>query len=312
MRRRRRSNTVPLRPSASSGGQEWRLSNSTWKRVWVGLAWLTTLAAAGWGVETLDKGVRARQSQIGCHIELVDLPDWLASNAAQDIRAEIESAAGLAPSDNVADEALCSKVAARLKASPWIAQLIRVTKRPDGCLRIQAVYREPFAFVERDGVVYRVDSEGVRLPLPRTYHAEFIEDRFWNDWFRISGVAGAPPDEGQAWPGEDVRAGLALVRYLKEATARGEVPFRSSLRAIDVSNWKLRRDPFGGRLRIRTVHPRGVILWVLPHGDEYPIEPAAQRKLEMLRTLYIERGRLPDDAIDVRGSVVKIGDPRTG
>jgi len=310
--RQRRINAVPARHAVSAAAHGWRLSTATWKQVGQGLAWIVALAGVCWSLATIDQSVTAEQALAECHVELVDLPEWLSGPGGQEIRAEIEGAAGVTRSDNVADNGLCRRVASNLQASPWVAELVRVTKRPDGRVRVRAKYREPFAFVERDGVVYRVDREGVRLPLPRTYRLEYIEDSFWNDWLRITGVSGEVPAEGQPWPGEDLRAGLTLARYLKEATARGEVPFRSSLRAIDVSNWKLRRDPFAGRLRIRTVHPRGVVHWGLPPGEEYPIEPPAQRKLEMLRTLYIERGRLPDDAIDVRGSVIKIGDPRTG
>ena len=121
------------------------------------------------------------------------------------------------------------------------------------------------------------------------------------------------PAEGEPWSGDDLAAGLRLIEFLKEATARGEVPFRSSLRTVDVANYKLRADKLDGELRIRTVYPRCYINWGLPPGEEYNIEASASRKVEMLRALYKERGELPELTLDVRGAEgIRVVRPRRG
>ena len=91
------------------------------------------------------------------------------------------------------------------------------------------------------------------------------------------------------------------MQFLRAATVRGELPFRSSLKAVDVANYDLEQNRFDGRLRLRTIHPRCYIRWGEPPGREFPVEPSASRKLDMLRTLYLERGDLPDGRVlDVR------------
>jgi hypothetical protein len=267
---------------------------------WIAVGWSATLLAVAWGMHRMDRLVRAAQANATCRLEWADLPPWLSGPSAEQTLQQLSQAANLRPEADVHDPALCRRVGEGLAQSPWVAEVKRVSKRADGVVRAHATFREPFAFVESAGVVYLVDSAGVRLP--HRYLADYVQDRFWNDWLRITGATGAVPDEGQPWPGDDLAAGLRLAAYLKEATARGEVPFRSSLRAIDVSNAGLRRNKFDGQLRIRTVQPRGYIDWGLPPGEEYNVECTAARKLEMLRALYAERGQLPEATLDVRGS----------
>ena len=192
-----------------------------------------------------------------------------------------------------------------------MAEVKRVTKQASGVIRVQAAYREPFAMVEVDGTAYLLDRNAVRLPVE--YVIGTVPDEYWNEWFRIAGVSAAVPPAGAVWPGADLAAGLELVEYLRDATVRGEVSFRSSLRVIDVSNHGRRRDPYDGELRIRTIYPRGYIDWGLPPGKEYTVEASANRKLEMLRALYAERSRLPDLVLDVRGAdAIRLREPRGG
>lgn len=294
MSRTRSKRSASTRRTAGAG---WRLPPSVWRGVWLGLGWSVALLALAYGMHRLERYVVARQAEAPLELVWVDQPEWLAADGSADARADIKAAATLPAGLGVHAAGLCAAVAEGLSKSAWVAEVQRVSKLPNGEVRVQARYREPFAFVERDGRVYRVDREGVRLPLPGSYHVDFIQDRFWNDWYRVVGTKGAMPEEGQPWEGGDIVAGLALIEFLSQSAARGEVPFRSSLRAIDVGQFGRRVK---GDLRIRTIHPKGYIQWGLPPGGEYNVESTAARKLDMLRTEYLRRGSLPPTVLDVR------------
>ena len=300
MRRLRRGRAARTASAAGNRRSGLRLSRAAWVRLWRVIGWSATVAAMVWGLREMEQSVRQRDPTVHCGIEWVDLPMWMTAAGGDQALADVAAAADLRPDDDIHDPELCRRVATGLQASAWVGEVYRVAKRPDGVVRIAARYREPFAYVEHRGAVYRVDREGVRLPLPAVYRIDYIQDRFWNDWFRIVGVSGAVPDEGAPWPGEDLAAGLRLIQFLRDATARGEVPFRSSLRAIDVANYGLRQNPDDGQLRIRTIHPRSYIRWGEPPGEEYEVESPARRKLDMLRSIYARRGFLPEGILDVR------------
>ena len=207
---------------------------------------------------------------------------------------------------------ICSeRVALGLKRSPWLAEVKRVTRQPDGTIRIVATFREPFAYVEVKGLAYLVDKDGVRLPSKTDKlagRADKDTGDAWEQWYRIGGVSGPIPNEGEAWRGDDLSAGLRLVQFLKDAQARGEVPFRPLLRTIDVANFERREGLFGG-LRIRTIQPRGWIQWGEPPGEEFGIDPSATRKLALLRGLYAKDGGqfLDGKIYDARSDVAGLG-----
>ena len=253
----------------------------------------------------LEREVRTARAGVACELEWLDPPVWLTSDSSGRILRDIAAAANPGAGVDIRDPDLCRRITEGLQRSPWVAEVQRVSKQADGRIRVRALYREPFALVEVNGSAYLVDCAGVRLPV--RYDVARVPDHYWNDWFRIVGVAEQVPAEGELWPGDDLAAGLRLVEFLREATARGEVPFRSALRTIDVANYDLRVQKLEGQLRIHTVSPRCNIIWGMPPGEEYGVEPTARRKLDTLRTVYAERGQLPDDRIDVCSA--QIGTP---
>jgi hypothetical protein len=275
------------------------------------LGWAIVISGAVWGMRHLDQYVRTLTPAAPTELAWVDLPVWLTTPASEPFLRDIAAATNLPPDIDLQDPDLCRRVGEGLQRSPWVAAVQRITKQADGRILIQATYREPFALIEVNDIAYLIDRAAVRLPV--RYAVNQVEDRYWNDWFRISGLSAAIPADGEAWTGDDLAAGLRLIEFLKEATARGEVPFRSSLRAIDVGNFKRREDPLDGELRIRTIYPHGYINWGLPPGEEYNMEPPATTKLALLRTVYAERGQLPDNILDVRWfNGIRIGKLRRG
>ncbi len=273
-----------------------------WRRGLAVCGWLGTLTAVAWGMHTLDASVRASQPDQPGRLEWVDKPLWLMAEASQPILRQIAAATGLRAEDNIQDPDLVRRVGEALAQSPWVAQVQRVARLADGRIRVQARFREPFAFIEKAGYVYLVDEAGVRLP--HKQFTAYVEERYWNEWLRIVGTAASVPEEGQAFVGDDLTAGLRLVQFLKQAGARGEVTFRPALRAVDVGNFRRREDSYDGELRVRTIAPKSYIAWGLPPGEEFSIEAGASRKLELLRALYSEHaGQFPDSWIyDVRGA----------
>ena len=297
------AHTAAARSSARPAG--------TWRRTAALLGWSASLAAVVWGMVRLEREAHAPRPDVPCELEWVDLPVWLMNDSSGRILRAIAAAADPGAGVALGDPDLCRRITEGLQRSPWVAEVQRVSKQADGRIRVRALYREPFALVEVNGSAYLIDRAGVRLPV--RYDVAKVEDHYWNDWFCVVGVADDIPAEGAAWGGADLAAGLRLIEFLKEAAARGEVPFRSSLRKIDVANYKLRQDKLDGELRIRTVYPAGYINWGLPPGEEYNIEASAGRKLEMLRALYKERGELPDVILDVRGAEgIRVVKPRRG
>ncbi len=282
-----------------------------WWRLARLLGWSATFVALAWGFPQLDRLAAGPQPGMNCELEWIDLPGWVTAPGSQPILRDIAATTNLPPSVDIRDPSLCRHIGEGLQGSPWVAEVRRVAKQADGRIRIQATYREPFALVEVGGSAYLVDRAAVRLPV--RYAVNQVEDRYWNDWFRIVGVSSSIPREGTTWMGDDLAAGLRLVEFLKEAAARGEVPFRSSLRAVDVANYKLRESGLDGELRIHTIYPGCYINWGLAPGEEYEVEASAHRKLEMLRALYADQGQLPELVLDVRPSKgIRVGKPRRG
>lgn len=289
-------------------GRALRLSPAAWRRTWTLIGWAFGLVAVVWGLQRVTQYVKTRQAQLPWRLEWVSLPQWLRAPAYEWVREEIEYAAGLQADDHVHAPDLCERVGRNLAASPWVATVQRVSKyvRPDpntgrdeAVLQIEATFREPLALVEMSRRAYVVDSQGVLLPVE--YGADYVNPADPNMPMLIVGVAQPAPEVGAIWPGEDLAAGLTLAKYLRAAAADGRLSFRSSLKAIDVGNYDLGENAFDGRLRLRTILPRCYIRWGEPPGQEYPIEVDADRKLEMLRTLYATQGQFPDGWIlDVR------------
>jgi hypothetical protein len=295
---------LPARPAAEAAAAH------TYILVWKLIGWCVALGGTGWGLMYLYDQTQAAGPQPECRLELADVPEWLQNAQGELIQFEIRRMVGLHPRTVLSDPSVCPWVEQQMRRSPWVKTVTRVSKYASGVVRAWAEYRRPLAFVQVGDTVYLVDRDGVRLPGSYTLEEAVRTDKdIWNDWLRITGVSGSLPEEGQAWTGRDIACGLALVQFLREAQPGGLIPFRHLLRTIDVSNVGNLRHPYG-ELQIRTIHPRSVIAWGVPLGEEAGIEPSPARKLEMLRTTYTEKGGdFPDgyvyDPRDASGRVTQ-------
>ena len=302
---------LPKRPgslaAAVSPETGLRLSRTSLWRTWALFGWAATIVGAVWGLRWLEQYVRATRTPVACQLTWVNLPPWLTMSENDWVLQDITRAAALQPDDDLYDPNLCGRMGTGLLTSPWVAKVERVGKQADGMIAVRAIFREPAACVEKRGRVFLVDQAGVRLP--QDYPANSVDLSNPSSLLLITGVAASPPAIGAVWAGQDdpnqpapdLVAGLKLVEHLREAATQGRLPFRSSLRAIDVGNYYLKENAFDGKLRLRTISPRCYVRWGEPPGSEYPVEPSASRKLDMLRSLYAEQGQFPDGQIlDVR------------
>ena len=186
------------------------------------------------------------------------------------------------------DDGLSERVYTLLKdESPWIAAIHHVQKRADGVLLIDARFRKPLTRIDHNNISYLIDESGYLLP--RRWAAS---DRTNDGVVHLEGASHGPPLapnrrewDGQLWPGDDIQAGLKLVKFLHEQARSPRM--RSQLLAVDISNFDRRLDKRLGQLRIRGIGSF-YIDWGLPPGEEYGREPPASEKLARL-LLYFEK-----------------------
>ena len=281
------------------------------------LLWGAAIVAIGAGLPRLQPYAQGWLADRPLQIEWINLPTWLSDPAYADVRRELVLATGLRDDDDISAPGLCERVAAQLldpnqPAAAWIGELRSVQKtlseRHGPVVQIDAVFRQPFAFIAARGRVYVVDALGVRLP--GEHPLETVDLR---DWFVIEGASSPPPGLGAVWPGDDVQAGLKLVGFLNQAHRDRHLPFRNSIVAVDIANFHRKVDQVAGRLRLAKLGG-GFIHWGEPPGAEFDIDGGATavRKLQMLNTDFAQHGQLmPDEWIDVRyNDRIVRGDPR--
>ncbi len=284
------------RPSARKSGASAARSIRTlpWKPIGLLALWGLTLGAGAYGLQVIEDGAHALNHADGrWAIEWVDPPAWLADIPDFDQR-DVETTLGSLQHVPLRDPDLGVGIAEALQTSPWIAAVNEVRKRSDGVIRVRATFRRPLTMIEFGHTGYLVDDEGVLLPrfisldYRRPDHGVFLR-----------GVQASPPTTpGTRWEGEDVQAGLKLVKYLHEKTP---ALLRSEFRAVDVSNVGGRRSPLAAPLRIITIHPGSYIEWGRAPGEEYDMEARADAKLAKLWVLHAELRSLPNNGpLDVR------------
>lgn len=257
------------------------------------LAAVAVLAAivVGWrfAESALSRYVHQRElPRIGAHqVDLSDAPRWMSPRLRKELQAE---AAKVASGDPLDADAL-ERVVERLGQNPWVERVKRVQRMPQGRLRVLADYREPAATVQTPEGFRLVDIAGVHLP--GLYREEQVPELALP---RIVGVAKEPGPLGQVWPGEDIRAGLALVRLLRRE------PYMTQIVTFDVGQ-RYARD----RIRLALHTRRGQVVWGSPPGQELAMEPDAAQKKRRLDE--IRNDRRSAGAIDAGGRVVLIDGP---
>jgi len=270
------------------------------------LGWvvLTVMVAAGGalGLSALEGRVltgRIGAAPLGMDVSLAPKPDWMPDALARRITSGL-----LPPGVGYYSKDLTERVRTRALANPWVRRVNRVAKYLDhetrrGVVEVEAEFRMPVAKVKCESMYAYLDEEGYRLPAAqvptwaawdrktpnvRSYYITrdevppgMVASRI--HYMVIEGAQAQPPEVGRKWPGEDMAAGLALVKLVAPK------PYAYQITEIDVRNFDGRIDPDQPHLRMWAqfgrFNPTDIRFGRFPRPDgDYVVSP--QRKLSYL------------------------------
>lgn len=222
-------------------------------------------------------------------VVLKNRPAWMSELLASQI-AETARPHGV---HSAFDHQMLVTVTDKLRNNPWIRKVNQVRRaygqRPGDTLEVDCEYRAPIALVHWKDYYWLVDGEGIKLPEQYTGDLipRIISGRDRRTHIRvIEGVDRPPPETGQKWTGEDLAAGLGMVKQLYGLSYADEIV------RVDVSNFAGRVDTREAQVVLRTKYDTE-IRWGRPlDAPDYFIEVSAARKLDYLRKVYNEFRRI--------------------
>src|SRR4051812_10158491 len=168
-------------------------------------------------------------------------PPWMTQLVAQQLADSFRPA----KPRSVFDHDALVATTRRLQANPWIATVRQVRraygKGPGDTIEVDCDFRAPMALVRSGFYYWFVDANGVKLP-ERFQAVDVPKIMFTADGRTnmriIDGVRTAPPAlAGQKWVGEDLAAGLDMVRHLYGQPCAEDVVI------VKVDNYAGRTDP---------------------------------------------------------------------
>jgi hypothetical protein len=221
-------------------------------------------------------------------VVLKSKPAWMSDFLAGQIAATVPRARSSA-----FDHDLLVSAVAKLQGNPWVQKVHQVRRvygdAPGDTLEVDCDFRSPVALVHSADAYWLVDNDGVKLPeqfaadeLPK-----IITGRDGKMNIRvIDGVRQPAPEAGKQWVGQDLGAGLELVKLFYGKPFLEEVP------SIDVSNFagRVRRgDP---QLVLKTRYGTQV-WWGRPvSAKDFFVEVPVARKMQILEATVQQRGRV--------------------
>ena len=153
-----------------------------------------------------------------------------------------------------------------------------------------AITCAPVALVEWGDTFWLVDGDGVKLP------AQFNSSQL-NQVVRgadhriniriIQGVLNPPVAAGKKWPGDDLKAGIEMVKLLYG------LPYAEEIVKVDVQNYGGRISLRHAQLELGTLYDT-TIKWGRPvnGGTDFFVEVPTQKKLQVLKEIYTQYGRV--------------------
>jgi hypothetical protein len=303
----RTSSSKTLKPRNRTDGE--RRSGSL-RRALVNLFGFLVLAGAlGTAVVASKRYVDERVAPpIGpLHVVLVNKPLWMSDFLAQQIAATVPRAASSA-----FDHELLVAAAKKLQANPWVRDVHSVRRvygnRPGDTLEVDCEFRAPVALVQWGDYYWLVDGDGVKLPeqFTASHVPKIVLGRDGRMNIRIiEGVRQPPPATGQRWVGQDLAAGLGLVKLLYGKT------YTEELVTVNVANFGGRVDPREAQLVLRTKYATEV-RWGRPlDAKDFFAEVPVSQKLEDLKTVVEQYGRVDAGQpwIDIRYDKITYPNP---
>lgn len=162
---------------------------------------------------------------------LPDAPTWLPRQMQEDIVALAQR--NLDPAASPLSVDPLTQVGIAMERSGWFDGRPMVRREPGGLVTITGQWRIPSAVIRRDGKDHLISWDGKPMPV------------VWEEGQAqlpvLTGVAHAAPSTGSApeytgaWPGEDVQAGLELLRLIRSK------PWLKQVASIDVTNFEKER-----------------------------------------------------------------------
>ncbi len=226
------------------------------------------------GLSALNGDVRAKlfASQPEADVIFVDLPNSIRELAFSDLHDEILPALD---GDWTEDRA-CQLIAQRVQSVGWVEKVNSVRRFRDGRFEVRCDFRLPFALVQRSADFFLVNDQGVRLP------GKYRYDR---QWMIVQGVASSPPEAGDLWGGDDIQAGLATIRAIRDK------PVGDQITGVQVDNYQGRLDRHESHILLATDRAGGRIAWGSAPGEEVE-ENSLARKIAILRENFERTGRV--------------------
>lgn len=280
---------------------------------------LLHLTAAGMFVAIVGLGLWVDRRYVGQKlvftkqppkVVLKNRPMWMSDFLAE----QIARTARPGGASSAFDHQLLVDTVAQLKANPWIRSVEQVRrvydKAPGDTIEVDCEYRAPVALVHWKDYYWLVDADGVKLPeafahgdVPR-----IIKGGNGKMNIRVvTGVRQPPPENGTKWSGEDLAAGLALVKLLFGRDYTEEVV------KVDVSNFARQRDPKAPQIVLVTQYDTQV-RWgqpVTPAADEFFVEVTPAQKLAYMETIWKDKGRVDGNFawVDIRYDTPTVPNP---
>jgi cell division septal protein FtsQ len=265
------------------------------------LAALVFMGICGWGLWGLRRHVEKDVvfPDRPPKVVLLNRPPWMSDFLAEQIVAAVRPMG----THSSFDHRVLVDINSMLRTNPWIKQVRQVRRaydrKPGDTIEIDCDYRAPIALVHWRDYYWLVDGDGVKLPeqftadqLPRIVMGA---NRKLNIRV-ISGVRQPPVESGERWPGDDLSAGLDLVKLL-----HGQ-PYAEEIVRVDVSNYGARESMKRAQLTLITRYD-SEIRWGRPiNSRDFFIEVSPSQKLAYLRDVYQQFHRVDGNHawIDIR------------
>jgi hypothetical protein len=231
-------------------------------------------------------------------VVLKNRPVWMSDILAE----QITRLARPAVAHSAFDHQMLVDVTEALRGNPWIRKVRQVRraygKLPGDTLEIDCDYRAPVALVHWGDYFWLVDGDGVKLP--EQFSAQQVpriivgQDRRINIRV-IEGVKQPPPESGRKWTGDDLAAGLDMVKLLFGR------PYVEEIVKVNVANYDGRIDQKEAQLVLVTKYGTEV-RWGDPLAARNSFEVTPARKLENMRRVHEMTKRIDGQKrwIDVR------------
>jgi len=239
---------------------------------------------------------------------LKNRPAWMSDFLADQI-AHIAQVSG---GHNAFDHDMLVELAAALNTNPWIRNVKQVRrvydKSPGDTIEIDCDYRAPAALVHWGDFYWLVDGDGIKLP--EQFNSQHVPRIVMGADSRmniriIEGVKHPPPESGESWSGEDLVAGLELVRLIFDK------PYAEEIVKVNVANFNGRRDPREAHIVLVTKDAHEIRWGRAISAKDAFAEVAPSQKLKYMEAVFNEKHHVDGGQawIDIRFDAITYPNP---